>query len=287
MDRSPSASRALRWRRARVYHGIWGVAPYQSLYEPAPSVLGSLPQMPEWYLVIAIVMGLAALSLVWSPLKLSLPLLVGVVLLPLAQASLSATRASFNEVPSRSSARLKRRLLTAALHLLQPLARLRGRLQYGLTPWRRGSPGLAPPWPRTFALWSERWQDPDQRLRRIEADLKAVGAAVRCGGDYDRWDLEVSGGPFGSARLLMAVEDHGAGTQLLRFRWWPRGSRGGVFLTALFAAIAGGAAAAGAWAAGTILTAVTLTLALCVVLECAGAAALIARTVGRLGTGGA
>src|SRR5438067_6667620 len=39
---------ALRWRRARVYHGIWGVAPYQSLYEPAPSLLGSLPQMPEW-----------------------------------------------------------------------------------------------------------------------------------------------------------------------------------------------------------------------------------------------
>jgi len=32
---------------ARVYHGIWGLAPYQSLYEPAPSLLGSLLQMPE------------------------------------------------------------------------------------------------------------------------------------------------------------------------------------------------------------------------------------------------
>ncbi len=280
-------TQALRWRRARIYHGIWGVAPYQSLYEPAPSLLGSLPQMPEWYLVIAILMGLSMLSLIWSPLKFLLPLLAGVVLPPLAQASLSAARASFNDAPPRSAARLKRRLLTAALHLLQPLARLRGRLQYGLAPWRRASLGLAAPWPRTFALWSERWQDPDQRLRRIEADLKAVGAAVRCGGDYDRWDLEVSGGPFGSARLLMAVEDHGAGTQLLRFRWWPRPSRGGVFLTALFAAVTGAAAATGAWAAGMILAAVTLALALCVVLECAGAAALIGRTVGRLRTGGA
>src|SRR5206468_465570 len=199
-------TRALRWRRARVYHGIWGVAPYQSLYEPAPSLLGSLPQMPEWYLAVAILMALSTVSLIWSPLKLLLPLLLGFVLPPLAQASLSAARASFNDAPLHGAARLKRRLLTAALHLLQPLARLRGRLQYGLAPWRRGSPGLAAPWPRTFALWSERWR---------------------------------------------------------------------------------GAAAAGAWAAGTILAAVTLALGLCVVLECAGAAALIARTVRRLGTGGA
>ena len=279
---------ALRWRRTRVYHGIWGVAPYQSLYEPAPSLLGSLPQMPEWYLVIAVVMGLATLSMAWSPLRLLLPLLVGIVLPPLAQASLNAARASFNGVPPRSSARLKRLLLTAALHLLQPLARLRGRLKSGLAPWRsRGGPRLAPPWPRTSNLWSERWEDPDQRLRRIEADLKAAGAAVRCGGDYDRWDLEVCGGPFGSARLLMAAEDHGAGRQFLRFRWWPRSSRGGILLTALLAALAGGAAASGAWVAGTILAAVTLAMALCVVIECAGAAALIARTVGQLRTGGA
>ena len=83
----------------------------------------------------------------------------------------------------------------------------------------------------------------------------------------------------------MAVEDHGAGAQFLRFRWWPRGSRGGVAITALVAALAGGAASAGAWAAGTILAALTLALALCVALECAAAAALIAWTVGRLGTG--
>jgi len=277
----------LRWRRARVYHGIWGVAPYQSLYEPAPSLLGALPQMPEWYLLIAILAGLSTVSLVWSQLRLLLPLLVGVVLPSLALASLSAARASFNEAPLRSSARLKRRLLTAALYLLQPLARLRGRLEYGLTPWRRrGAPGLVSPW-RTLALWSERWQDPDQRLHRIEMDLRAAGAGVRLGGDYDRWDLEVSGGPLASARLLMAVEDHGGGSQFVRFRWRPHGSRGGILLTALFAALTGGAAAAGAWVAGTILAAATLVVALCGVLECARAAALIARAVGQARTGGA
>src|SRR3989441_5569230 len=88
-------TRALRWRRSRVYHGIWGLAPYQSLYEPAPSLLGALPHMPEWYLAFALLMGLSALSFVWSPLTLVLPLLIGAALLPLAQACLSAAHASF------------------------------------------------------------------------------------------------------------------------------------------------------------------------------------------------
>ena len=84
----------------------------------------------------------------------------------------------------------------------------------------------------------------------------------------------------------MAVEDHGGGSQFVRFRWRPHGSRGGILLAALFAALTGGAAAAGAWVAGTILAAATLVVALCGVLECARAAALIARAVGRARTGG-
>jgi hypothetical protein len=270
----------LRWRPARVYHGTWGVAPYQSLYERTPSLLGSLPQMPEWYLMAAVVMGLSTLSLVWKPLRLLLPLFVGVILASLTQACLRAVRVPFNDAPSRRADRLRRRLLIAALYVLQPLARLRGRLAHGLTPWRR----FQPPawlllWPRTLGLWSEGGQDPDQRLRQIAADLRAVGAALRSGADYDRWDLEVGGGLFGSARMLMAVEDHGAGNQFLRFRWWPRASRRGIALITAFGSLAGSAAAAGAWTVGTVLGTVALTVAFCVVLECGEAGALIARTV--------
>src|SRR2546429_523414 len=36
----------------------------------------------------------------------------------------------------------------------------------------------------------------------------------------DCWDLEVRGGFFGAARLLLAVEDHPGG-QLVRLRSWP------------------------------------------------------------------
>src|SRR5436190_3623206 len=40
------------WRVRRIYHGQWGMAPFQSLYEPAPSLVESLPMMPEWYLIM-------------------------------------------------------------------------------------------------------------------------------------------------------------------------------------------------------------------------------------------
>src|SRR5207249_3493444 len=32
----------VRWRAGRIYHGIWGLAPFQSLYEPAPCLIDSL-----------------------------------------------------------------------------------------------------------------------------------------------------------------------------------------------------------------------------------------------------
>src|SRR3989442_2672248 len=101
--------------------------------------------MPEWHLAFALLMGLSALSFVWSPLTLLLPLLIGAALLPLAQAGLSAAHASFPDAPPRRAARLKRRFLTAALHLVQPPARPRRRVQKSLTPWRcRRTPKTAP-----------------------------------------------------------------------------------------------------------------------------------------------
>jgi hypothetical protein len=44
---------------------------------------------------------------------------------------------------------------------------------------------------------------------------------VLCGGEFDGWDLEVAAGLFGGAKLLMAVEEQGGGSQYVRFRVWP------------------------------------------------------------------
>jgi hypothetical protein len=54
--------------------------------------------------------------------------------------------------------------------------------------------------------------------------LRSYGGICRRGGDFDRYDLCVTTGIFGGARLQLAIEEHGGGKQLLRFRTWPVGS---------------------------------------------------------------
>jgi len=246
---------ALGWRRPRVYHGVWGGAPFQSLYQPAPSILGSLPQMPEWHLMTVSLAAVAGLSVVWEPFTLALPLLGVTIVATLAQAWLSAARATFPDIPAVGwPTRLRRRLLTAVLYLIQPLARLRGRLQEGLTPWRRhGTPALAPLWRVTTSIWTEQRDEPDQRLKSMEEGLRAEGACVLRGGRHDRWDLEVRGGFFGAARFILGVEDHPGGHQMLRLRWWPVVPVRGPILTLGFAAITYLAVLDRAWIAAAVL----------------------------------
>ena len=96
------------------------------------------------------------------------------------------------------------------------------------------SPRLPIGW--TGAVWSESWRPPHRWVEQIESFLVARGGA------YDAWDLKVRNGGFGSHRLLVAVEEHGGGRQLVRFR-----SRPGVSLPWAFVAL--GLVVLTAWAA--------------------------------------
>ncbi len=264
----------VRWRAGRIYHGIWGLAPFQSLYEPAPAMIDALPRMPEWYLLIALLGVLSLLSFFWAPLVICVPLLGLAVGAPLVQAGRCAARVCFAHAPPSRTGRLKLRLLTAGLHLLQPLARLCGRLRHGLTIWRqRAVAGLALPRPWLANIWSTRPLSVDERLHSIEANLRTQGVAPLRGGDFDHWDLEVRRGLLGAARMFVGVEYHGDGRQLLRIRSWPRCSAAGVALTLLFAALSLGAARDQAWHASGALGAVALLLALRTLHECAAATA--------------
>ncbi len=268
------------WRRARIYEGMWGTALFKSLYQPGPSPLWALPGMPEWYLVIVGLAALSVLGFLWRLLFLALPLLILAVGASLIQACVSAARAPFPRNPDFLVSRLKLRIATAFLHLLQPLARLYGRLSLGLTPWRRrGIQGVAFPWPRTFALWSEHWQSSTDRLVSLETALVAQRGVIRRGGAYDSWDLEVRDGTFGAIRVRMAVEEHGAGRQLVRLRTWARCSPGGLALILLFTALGVWAGADHAWAASAIFGATTLLLSFRTVHECAVAMAAVLRVV--------
>jgi hypothetical protein len=216
-------TQALGFTRGRIYQGSWGGAPFQSVYAPASNGFMSLPLMPEWYLLISMLTIFTALGFSWRPLFLAAPALVLAISAVVIQAVHSASRASIikhSRGPINDAASLT---LIGLMHLLQPLARLIGRIRSGLTVWRRrGRAGSSWPWPRKSWVWSEEWCSSAERLTAIEEDLVRDGAVTRRGGDFDRWDLEVRGGLLGSARMLMAIEEHGAGKQLLRFRTCPK-----------------------------------------------------------------
>lgn len=277
-------TRAILLRRPQIYHGTWGNAPFQSIYETAPGTLQSLPLMPEWYLIVFILLGLSALGLLWEPLLLTLPLLVLAVSLSLMQAVSSTKHTSFPTEPHSHVDRLKLSSLTIFLHLLQPAARLWGRLRADLTPWRRHwARDFAFPWLRTCRIWSEQWQTPEKWLKSIQATLGGQSVVVMPGGSYDRWDLEVRGGLFGSARTCMAVEDHGSGTQLIRFRMWPRFALSGLLLTLLLTLLAIMAAMDQAWLAAIILGVVAIGLAIRALGDCAVAMAAYLDTIKQFG----
>jgi hypothetical protein len=205
----------------------------------------------------------------------------------LIQAGKGAANALFTNAPPSFLARVQLRALTAFLYLLQPMARLRGRLDHGLSIWRwRGSAGLAFPWVRRFKMWSEQWQASEERLRSLEVALRGLGALVLRGGDYDRWDLEVRGGPLSAVRILMAVEEHGGGRQLVRFRAWPRGSRVGLFFTPLCATLAAWATLDRAWAASVVLGVITVMLGIRALQQCATAMAAVLRVLEQQGPEG-
>ncbi len=263
----------VHWRANRVYHGTWGLAPFQSLYEPPASLLDALPTLPEWYLLTALLGLLCFLSSWWRPLALSYPLLVVTAGAPLVNVIRSVSRLCFVSAATRAG-QIRLRILTGLLFVLQPLARLEGRLRQGLTLWRmRVRAGLALPRPWLANIWSRHALSMEQWLQFMEAHLRSHGAVPLRGNEFDPWDLEVRGGFLGSARMFVAVEHHGDGRQLLRVRSWPRLSIGGVVLAFLFVALALDAVEDLSWVGLAVFGSVSVLLISRMVAECAGATA--------------
>jgi GT2 family glycosyltransferase len=276
----PGLTRALPLRRPQVFHGSWGSAPFQSLYNPSPGTLLSLSLMPEWYLLIAILFGLSLLGLMWRPMLIAAPFLLLALALPIIQAIQSSKDATYSIRNHSPLEKLKIRALTSFLHIIQPIARLWGRMQTSSFTRRRNRMlDLAIPFVRTSSYWSENWDDPDKRLETVEKSLQSENAFVLRGGDYDRWDLEVRGGLLSSVRTFMAVEDHGSGTQLIRFRSWPRIDPTSLLLITLFATLAILAAIDQAWIAASILGMVALILITRMIWSCSTAMASLLNAI--------
>jgi hypothetical protein len=104
-------------------------------------------------------------------------------------------------------------------------------------------------------------------LEDLESAIVGHTVAQR-GGDFDAWDLDVRGGLAGSARVSLAIEEHGDQKQLLRWRVRPRASRMLAVLAATLGVLALIAARDGRLDAGLILGALGGWLAVWIYRDC-------------------
>jgi GT2 family glycosyltransferase len=249
-----------RWH---VYHGRSGVSLFQSVYS-GRSGASTFPLAPEWYLLLFAFSVATLLRLVGQPVLPDLPLLgiptsfvlLGICLVAMMTQAVLWT-ASIILGPEMPAGRRRRlRLAIFWLCVLQPLARWYGRTRHGLTPWRHRGPGdLALPRTRFARAWSETWRSPEAWVERLAGRLSRSGAQVTDGSGFDTWDIQVRIGPLAAARVRLAVEEHGAGRQMLRVRVWPRLSVAPLAALAGLTGMAAYAFAAGALVSGSLLSA--------------------------------
>ena len=249
--------------RERVYFGVWGTAPFQSLYQSSSS-LWSLTLAPEWYLATGFLALVFLLTSAWTISIIPGVLFLGALSTSLSQALMNTRRVRISAESRYSRARLRTAVFT--LQLFQPLARLVGRIRtrpsWWNSAWARTRPRL---FPMTLKRWRDQWQDPSETLKGLWAKLRDSGAVVKSGGDYDQWDLESRGGWFGGSRLTLATQSYGTGRQLMRYRITPKYSRLAVTLAFLFTITSISAEFSGAWiqsVASGLLAGVLLALSI-------------------------
>ena len=259
----------------RIYSGVRGRAPFQFVYASSLGRFGSLFATPEWHLLVAGLAILSIVGIVWQPLRIAAPLLILSVSLSLARAGLNA-QAAFTGSKSGIFSNLPRWILTALLHLLQPIARLSGRIAADLHPWRRRQTrGSKLPLPSNYSALCADWREAENALQEFEEALKAEISSVVVGDSFAPWDLEVRGGVFGGKQIVMAIEDIGLDRQLIRVRWWPVFPLQVVLFAGLFAALALGAAIDHAAIASAFLASLALGVLLRAGWEAATVGALI------------
>jgi O-antigen biosynthesis protein len=210
----------VKMKKDKIFHGTWGSALFQSVYQPGGSFINSIPLMPEWYLLSASLAILGSLGFLWHPLLWVWPAFAVSIAIVIIQAVLSAKKNSSLRTEQKN---YKYTLFIILLHMIQPVARLYGRFSNGLTPWRKRGAGFNVSFligfrSRVFSYWSEEWKSSEEWLTLIENNLKDLKARIKRGNDFDNWDIQVKNGLFSKGRGLLVIEEHGAGKQYLKFK---------------------------------------------------------------------
>ncbi len=233
----------------RVNTGVFGTAAFPSVYRTDAHPFQFLPHSPAWMLASTLLVVAGAVGQLARPGEAAW-LLLGAGLVgwgtTLGRSVMFAWRSDLSAAPPvpHASARLSRwqyRALIACLHVLQPMARLFGRLR-GLasppdvddSPHATGVPWRAPAPSATtvvasarlqmggsveWAFWSDAWIAPPTLLTALASSLRAVRPAWRVhvdeGWHADR-DLSMAVGRWGWLHVRTLVEEHERGRCLCR-----------------------------------------------------------------------
>jgi hypothetical protein len=223
----------------RIYHGLWGSAGFQSLYDPGGGgYLSFLPRAMEWHLVL-ITLAVLGMFIPWLLVVAGIGLAYTASYCVVCAASANLDVLISRHGPATWARRLRWRAMIAWLHFLEPLARDWGRIKGGLTPWRSV---LRQEVPRSYASrWWQRLQ-PFRRnigwdyrgsvalekhtfLERLTKKLTDRGSAVGWNAEWQDWDLKARRGVLAEAHLRMVVEHHGGPRRLARLSAVIRASR--------------------------------------------------------------
>ena len=233
----------------RVNTGVWGTAAFPSVYSTQAHQWHLLPHSPLWMamslalLFVGVFGPLARMDAAW------LPLVAGLFgwTLTIVRCLMCGWRSELYGLPSIGQwsprkSRILYRGLIAGLHLLQPLARLKGRLS-GLSrpkavtpqhvsryPWKSPMPTLTDFMCAArlvsrgnveHSFWSESWTPHATLLNELVGVLRASRPAPVVDVD-DGWcsdrDLSLAIGRWGWLHVRTLVEEHERGSGLFRVR---------------------------------------------------------------------
>ena len=293
----------------RINGGVWGSAPFPSVYRVSGHPLAYLPHTAWWQagslglLVLGGALAAAGLDPGMPIVAAGCAALAVTVLKCLVFAGISDIRSlrPIGRLPALPS-QLVYRGAIALLHFIQPLARFHGRLRGLLHRPLGAKPASSAPSHSVRdglrlltggsieeRFWSEEWINRSAVLGRLVERLRLSRVATRFGADDGWWtdrDISIAVAPALSLDLRSMIEDHGGGKCLFRVGIHLRGAW---IVAALLAVVAGLAAAVWAfnhdsallrWIEGlAIVLAIALGVVAVRVVESAGAISAALRAI--------
>ncbi|MGD9902576.1 MAG: glycosyltransferase [Vicinamibacterales bacterium] len=281
-----------------VNTGQWGTAPFPSVYRTDASPIGYAPHAASWMVTAALLLVVGAVMFVVASASdlptradgfgaaLALAGLLGLVATT-GRALRLAWQTDIRALPTLpgrrpATSRLLARLLIAWLHVVQPLARARGRLRGALTsPEFELSHDRSVPTPslqhlagvlsflaargQALTFWSESWLSREALLSRVVERLRStrVATALEIDATWHRVrDVSLQLGRWGRLDVQMLVEEHAGGKVLVRISRRLHVTPFCRTLVAGLAGLVGTLALTGAegWMAGTLAVVVGLAI---------------------------